>query len=138
MKVFFDTSAFAKRYIAETGSDKVQNLCEKAERLAVSVICLPEILSTLTRLTREAKLTQAQYNMLKTNVLADLGDAEICEITTVVMSQVIRLLESNPLRAMDAIHLACALAYRPDVFVSADHRQIAAAKRARLKVVDVA
>ena len=137
MKVFLDTSAFAKRYIAEAGSDKVQDLCARAEGLAVSVICLPEILSTLTRLTRETKLTRAQYNTLKTNVLADLGDADICEITTDVMSRVVRLLESNPLRAMDAIHLASALAYQPDVFVSADHRQIAAAKKARLKVVDV-
>lgn len=137
MKIFLDTSAFAKRYIAEAGSGKVQDLCEKAEGLAVSVICLPEILSTLTRLTRETKLTRAQYNTLKTNVVADLGDADICEITTDVMNRVIDLLESNPLRAMDAIHLASALAYQPDVFVSADHRQIAAAKKARLKVVDV-
>ena len=137
MKVFLDTSAFAKRYIAEAGSDKVQDLCERAKSLAVSVICLPEILSTLTRLTRETKLTRAQYNTLKTNVVADLGDADICEITTDVMNRVIDLLESNPLRAMDAIHLASALAYQPDVFVSADHRQIAAAKKARLKVVDV-
>ena len=137
MKVFLDTSAFAKRYIAEAGSDKVQDLCEKAEGLAVSVICLPEILSTLTRLTRETKLTRAQYNTLKTSVVGDLGDADICEITTDVMNRVIDLLESNPLRAMDAIHLASAFTYQPDVFVSADHRQLAAAKRARLKVVDV-
>ena len=137
MKIFLDTSAFAKRYIAENGSDKVQALCEKAESLAVSVICLPEILSTLTRLTREAKLTRPQYNKLKANVVADLDDADICEITTDVMNHVVNLLESNPLRAMDAIHLASALAYRPDKFVSADHRQLAAAKKARLKVMDV-
>lgn len=137
MKVFLDTSAFAKRYIAESGSDKVQALCAKAGSLAVSVICLPEILSTLTRLTREAKLTQSQYGKLKTEVVTDLGDADICEITTDAMKHVIHLLESNPLRAMDAIHLASALAYHPDVFVSADHRQIAAAKKARLKVMDV-
>ena len=137
MKVFLDTSALAKRYIAEASSDKVQDLCEKAEGLAVSVICLPEILSTLTRMTRETKLNRAQYNTLKTSVVTDLGDADICEVTTDVMNRVIGLSESNPLRAMDAIHLASALAYQPDVFVSADRRQIAAAKKVRLKVVDV-
>lgn len=137
MKVFLDTSALAKRYVRESGSDKVQALCEKADGLAVSVIYLPEILSTLTRLTREGKLTQGQYVQLKIDVVTDLGDVDICEITTEVMNLVIQLLEENPLRAMDAIHIACAMAYQSDVFVSADHRQLAAAKKARLKVVDV-
>ena len=137
MKVFFDTSAFAKRYIAENGSGKVHALLATADSLVVSVICLPEIISTLARLTREGKLTPAQYKRLKTNVISDLGDADICEITTDVMNHVIRLLESHPLRAMDAIHLACALAYQPDVFVSADHRQIAVAKRVRVQAIDV-
>lgn len=137
MKVFFDTSAFAKRYIAEAGSDRVSALCEMAGHLAVSVICLPEVLSTLTRLTRERRLAADQYDKIKAKLVEDLGDADICEITTDVMKQVVHLLESNPLRAMDAIHLACALAYQPDLFVSADHRQIAAAKKARLKTMDV-
>jgi len=137
VKIFLDTSALAKLYIAENGSDKVQALCQKADTLGVSVICLPEILSTLSRLTRERKLTQAQYKKLTADVVSDLCDADVCEITTDVMNHVVHLLESNPLRAMDAIHLACAIAYQPDVFVSADHRQIAAAKKVRLKVVDV-
>jgi uncharacterized protein len=38
---------------------------------------------------------------------------------------------------MDALHVACALAVQPDKFVSADHRQLAAARRAGIKVVDV-
>lgn len=137
MKIFFDTSAFAKRYIAENGSDNVLALCEKADSLAVSVICLPEILSALTRLTRERKLTPAQYNKLKVDVVSDIGDADICEITTEVLNNVVHLLESNPLRAMDAIHIACAMAYQADYFVSADQRQIVAARKARLKVMAV-
>lgn len=137
MKIFFDTSAFAKRYIAENGSDNVLALCEKADSLAVSVICLPEILSALTRLTRERKLTPAQYNKLKVDVVSDIGDADICEITTEVLNNVVHLLESNPLRAMDAIHIACAMAYQADYFVSAVQRQIVAARKARLKVMAV-
>ena len=137
MKVFLDTSAFAKRYIAEKNPDQVLALCEKADSLGVSVICLPEILSTLTRLKREGKLTKAQYSKLKIDVVSDFGDVDICEITTDAMNHVVHLLEANPLRAMDAIHLACAMTYQPDVFVSADRRQIAAARKARLKAMDV-
>lgn len=54
-----------------------------------------------------------------------------------VVASAISLLEAQPLRAMDALHLACALAVKPDLFVSADRRQLAAAKRAGLKIADV-
>jgi uncharacterized protein len=137
VKLFLDTSAFAKRYIVESGSDKVLKLCRSAERLAVSVICLPELASTLNRLVRERHLSASKYDLLKKTMLADLGDADICEMTTPVLSDVIRLLESNALRAMDAIHVACAMAYGADLFASADRRQLAAARKAKLRVIEV-
>lgn len=137
MKVFLDTSAFAKRYVAENGSDKVWSLCQEADSLVVSVICLPELISTLSRLVREKKLAKAEYRALKNDAMADLADVDICQITPDVLASVVSLLESHPLRAMDALHVACALALAPDVFVSADQRQLAAARKAGLKVVDV-
>jgi predicted nucleic acid-binding protein len=137
VKVFLDTSAFAKRYVAEAGSDKVLALCHEAESLIVCTICLPELISTLSRLVREKKLTKAAYRQLKAEVMADLTDVDVCQLTDEVQASSISLLESHPLRAMDALHVACALACRPDVFVSADHRQLAAARNAGLKVIDV-
>jgi predicted nucleic acid-binding protein len=137
VKLFLDTSALAKRYIAEPGTDKVLKLCRGATQLAVSVICLPEMISTLSRLVRERQLSVAKYQALKSKLLGDLADADICEITTPVMGGVIQLLESNALRAMDAIHVACAVVYRADIFASADRRQLTAAKKAKLRVVDV-
>ena len=137
MKVFLDTSAFAKRYVAEPGSDKVVALCQKADSLVVSVICLPELISTLSRLVREKKLAKADYPRLKGDVIADLADVDICQITSDIVASVVSLLESHPLRAMDALHVASALAVKPDTFVSADHRQLSAARRAGLRIVDV-
>jgi uncharacterized protein len=137
VKVFLDTSAFAKRYVAERGSDKVMAMCLKADSLVASVICLPELISTLSRLVREKKLTKADYQKLKGEAMADLTDVDICQITSEVLASVVSLLESHPLRAMDAIHLACALTVKPDVFVSADHRQLSAAQKAGIKTVDV-
>jgi len=137
VKVFLDTSAFAKRYVAEQGSDKVMALCQQADSLVVSVICLPELISTLSRLVREKKLSKADYRKLKGDTIADLADVDICQITSGIMDSVILLLESHPLRAMDALHVACALAVEPDAFVSADHRQLLAAQKAGLKIVDV-
>ncbi len=137
MKLFLDTSALAKRYIAEQGSDAVLGLCREAQQLAVSVICLPEMISTLNRLVRERRLSRAKYQVLKQTLLGDLAGADLCELTTAVMRGVIRLLESNPLRAMDAIPVASAAAYGAELFASADLRQLAAARKLRLRVVDV-
>jgi predicted nucleic acid-binding protein len=137
VKLFLDTSALAKRYIAEQGSDTVLRLCREARQLAVSVICLPEMISTLNRLVRERRLSRAKYQVLKQTLLGDLAGADLCELTTAVMRAVIRLLESNPLRAVDAIHVACAVAYGADLFGSADRRQLAAARKLKLRVVDV-
>jgi predicted nucleic acid-binding protein len=104
----------------------------------VSVICFPELISTLSRLVREQKLKPTTYTALKDFAKSDLADADICQLTSEVLSSAIELLEAHPLRAMDALHLSCALAVQSDVFVSADHRQLAAARKAGLQVLDVA
>ncbi len=134
MRVFFDTSAFVKRYIEEPGSERVMEVCKNAEHLVVSLICLPEMISTLSRLVREGKLASDQYRQLKGRVLADFEDMEICDITPEIIGHTIRLLEKNPLRAMDALHLGCAFAVKPDLFVSSDRRQTEVAIREGLIV----
>jgi len=137
MKVFLDSSAFAKRYIAETGSVRVMELCQQADSLVVSIICLPELISAMSRLIREKKLVLSDYRKVKEGAINDLADVDICQITQAVVASAISLLQSNQLRAMDALHVACALAVKPDIFVSADHRQLAAARKAGLKIVNV-
>lgn len=136
MKVFFDTSAFVKRYVEETGTEKVIEICDQAEQLVLCVICLPEMISTLNRLVREGKLQGDDYQKLRDLILKEIEDAEICYLTPEVVTQTIRCLENNVLRAMDALHLGCALVVEPDLFVSSDQRQIEAAKREGLKVVE--
>ena len=137
MKVFLDTSAFAKRYVVEKGSSAVMALCEQADVLVVSAICLPEFISALTRLLREKKLVQKEYEILKVGALSDLADVDICQITQPVLMSALTLLESNPLRAMDALHVACALNVGTEFFVSADRRQLKAAGKAGLNAMDV-
>ena len=122
MKVFFDTSAFVKRYVEEPGTEKVVEICDQAEQLVLCVICLPEMISTLNRLVREGKLPVPDYQKMRDLVLKEIEDAEICYLTPEVVTQTIRCLENNTLRAMDALHLGCALVVEPDLFVSSDQR----------------
>lgn len=137
MRVFLDTSAFAKRYVAEQASGKVIALCLQADDLIVSVVCLPELMFTFCRLVREKKLIKSDYRKLKEQALADLKDVDICQLTPGVLDSAIPLLETYALRSTDALHVACALAVETDFFASADHRQLAAAKKSGLKIVDV-
>ena len=137
MKVFFDSSAFAKRYIEEPGSDTVENLCAQATMLGVSSICLPEIISALCRLKRDSIITKNQYDGAKDTLLRDFEDIWVCNITPSVIGQTIHILETNTLRTLDALHIGCALEWESDVFVSSDIRQISAAKKAGLKTVKV-
>ena len=135
MRVFFDSSAFVKRYVREEGTDLVLSWCNQATELCLSGIALPEIVSAFCRLEREKRVSPLQYRHLKTMLLADISDAAICDLAPEVIRQTIIALERNVLRGMDAIHLGSALALNADIFVSADARQCAAAAQAGLRVV---
>ncbi|MCU0587829.1 MAG: type II toxin-antitoxin system VapC family toxin [Syntrophobacteraceae bacterium] len=136
MRVFFDTSAFVKRYIEEPGTDKVVEICMQADSLVLCVICLPEMISTLSRLVRENKLSGDDYQKTRDLILREIEDVEICHLTPDVVTQTMRCLENNALRAMDALHLGCALIVEPDLFVSSDHRQLEAARSEGLEVME--
>jgi predicted nucleic acid-binding protein len=133
MKLFLDSSAFAKRFVDESGSQEVEDLCSQATELCLSVICVPEIISALNRRLREKSLTRQDYAQARQHLSLDVRDAVIINLTPDVILSSIKILETTPLRTMDALHVACALAWNADLFVSADHRQITAAKAVGLK-----
>jgi len=135
MKTFFDSSAFAKRFIAEVGSDEVDRICGDTSTLALSIICIPEIISALNRRIRDKKITKKQYSTAKSHFLLEVNDSIIINITPTVVSKSTILLEKYVLRGMDALHVACAIEWKSDLFVSSDTRQIEAAKRSGLKTV---
>ncbi len=134
MRVFLDSSAIAKRYVEESGSEAVIAWCDRATELGIASIALPEIVSAFCRLRREKKLGESQYRQLKKYLFSDIEDIQICELSPQVLALAIKSLEENPLRAMDAIHVGCAIAWRAEMFISADKRQCAAARKAALKV----
>ena len=137
MRVFFDSSAFVKRYVNETGTDAVLQWCDQATEIILSGIALPELISSFCRLQREGRITETQYRQLKSLLLADIEDAAIGDLTPVVIAHAIASLEGNVLRGMDAIHIGSALALKADLFVSSDRRQLDAAARSGLRTAPV-
>lgn len=131
---FFDSSAFAKRFIEESGSEEIEKICFDSESIAVSSICFPEIISALNRRLRESSISKKDYLLIKERLIKEFEHIEIVNVVPEVIAKSIMLLEKNSLRTLDAIHVASALMWKPDLFVSADKRQIVAAKKAGLKV----
>ena len=134
MQVFFDSSAFVKRYVEETGTDQVLAWCDKASEISLSGIALPEIISAFCRLRREMRLSEVQYRGLKGSLLADIEDITLCALTPAVLGRTIASLEQHRLRGMDAIHIGSALVLNADWFVTADQRQCEAAIQSGLRV----
>jgi predicted nucleic acid-binding protein len=132
MNLFVDSSAFAKRYVLENGSNIIDELLQKASRLALCTILVPEIISGLNRRLREKVLSKDDYHKIKKQLLEDVHDAIVIQVTPAVISRSVRLLETNTLRAMDALNVACALEWKAELFATADKRQLKAAKNAGL------
>jgi predicted nucleic acid-binding protein len=134
MLSFFDSSAFAKRFIEESGSDEIEKICRESESIALSSICFPEIVSALNRRVRENSISKKEYLLIKERIIEEFESIEIINVVPEVIAKSISLLEKYNLRTLDSIHIASAIILKPDLFISADQRQILAAKKAGLKV----
>ena len=134
MRTFFDSSAFAKRFIEEPGSDEVEKICQKTESIGLSSLCLPEIISALNKRVREKSISRKSYSIIKKRLLEEIEDADLINVIPEIIARSILLLEKNKLRTIDAVHLASAIIWETDLFISADQRQIAAAKKSGLNV----
>ena len=137
MRIFLDSSAYAQRFVEENGSAMVAAFCEDASELGFSILCLPEIMSALHRLVRAGTIDRREYALLRRYILADMRDADIVHLTSEVIREALRVIEHSPVGAVHALPVACAILWDADLFVSADRRQLLAAKRAGLSVRSV-
>lgn len=133
MRIFVDSSALAKRYIYESGTEKINLKCKKAKEVILSVICIPETVSAFNRLRREKKIHGDIYHELKEEFSEDVAGATVIGINSSVVETTIKCLEQTAVRALDAIHIGSAIEAGTDLFLSADKQQIKAAKTMGLK-----
>ena len=138
---YCDTSAMAKRYVREPGRTALMQLLRRG-RVVSSVLMPAELHSAFSRRVREGTLATVALPRLFTRVASDREHWTLIETTREVMADVETLLESHPLRTLDAIHLASARVFQRRLraaltFVSADARQIAVAGREGLTTATV-
>jgi predicted nucleic acid-binding protein len=110
----------------------VRDICtqQSGHTIYTSVLAQPEIVSVLQRRVREGSLEAHQAQQLAQQVVEHMAQSyALVAITPLMVSQACVLLQKHPLRAYDALHLACALAVREvieqqrlsvPVFVAAD------------------
>lgn len=134
MRIYLDSSALIKRYIHESGSEKVFNLCAKADQLVLSALCMPEIISAFRRLWREKKMSEDIYRLLKNDLKEDIQEAVVVDLHPEIIMASVECVEKQPVGTLDAIHLATALSHECDLFLSADIQQRRAAQALGLKI----
>jgi hypothetical protein len=136
---YCDASALVKRYVAEVGSTWVRRMVARPVQqvLYTAALTQVEVLSALQRLVREGRVDRAQAQRLTQRVTHHFARRyQVLRITRTVVTQAGMVLERHPLRAYDAVQLACALTVRrlmqqrglaPPLFVAADDVLLAAA-----------
>lgn len=146
---FFDSSALVKRYHRESGTDWVRSICERRHQpgIYISQLARVEIVAALRRAGRYEDLHESfvdtMVNTFERHFSASVRARftpmySIVPLSPTVLEMAANLcgrywnMRPNPIRSLDAIQLACAIAASANltdkfVFVTADQRLLAIA-----------
>lgn len=128
--IYLDASALVKLLVPEPESDALNQSLVGAEDVIISDLALTEIASALGRRSREGRLAAAEARRLQREAEKLANACRHVELTPPVHRRAERLLlgsRTTPLRALDALHLATALATDAATVVTYDPRLRAAA-----------
>lgn len=136
---FFDTSALAKRYISENGSDLVRAAL-RTHLVSVARITYAELAASIARASRLGAITEVQRDTIMARLKSDFSHLTIVEIRAALVDLVPALVLRHPLRGYDAVQLAAALTVRASgqavEFWSADAALCQAAETEGLRIVN--
>lgn len=138
---YFDTSALVKNYVQEAGSTQARQLLAAYEFLS-SAITPIELRSAVQRRYRQGEITRPNYHAILARVKTDRSYWQLVETVPQVLTKAEDTVVKYSVRTLDAVHLASALIIQhslgtPLPFVSADERQLAAARRCKLQPITV-
>ena len=126
---YFDTSALIKLYIREEGTGAVLDVAESLadDHLIILDLTLLESRSAIRRREREGDILGSAANQILERIEWDGSSSFLVQPAASVIEEAARLLDSHPLRTMDALQLGGCLTIRhstppPLTFVCADTR----------------
>lgn len=113
MAAFFcDSSAIVKRYVSETGTAWVQALADPAggNLLYLARITVVEVTSAIARRQRGGTIAAPDASAILARFRQDLvAEYRLIDVTPPLLAAAALLVESQALRAYDAVQLAVAL-----------------------------
>jgi uncharacterized protein len=131
--VYLDTSALAKLYVQEEGSDELDSALVGRRDLLISELALTELTSATARRVREGALVPNAGRRIYQQLLRDIrnGEYRVLDLTSATHREAERLLltigRHAPIRAADSLHLAIAALAETRVLVTFDRQMRAAA-----------
>ena len=137
--LYCDSSALAKLYWPEAGSEAFNRMVQGRHDLLVSDLALTETVSAVSRRMREGVVTGETARRVQQAIVAQLDDGsyqrvELTRHTHRQAESLLIALTATPLRAADALHLAMATSARAASLASFDARLRAAARAVGLYV----
>jgi len=109
---FFDSSALAKMYVAETGTALVQSIVDPSasNEIYVAHITRVELASAIARRQRAGDLTSGAAAGALSDLRSDfVSEYSILQITAKLISPACTVAEKHALRGYDAVQLAAAV-----------------------------
>ncbi|WP_425148507.1 type II toxin-antitoxin system VapC family toxin [Deinococcus sp.] len=134
MALYLDANAIAKIYLSdEQGQAIVFEALDRHQVIATCAITYAEVTGLMARAFHDGRLTEEEYAERLASFTQEWKNVTVYEVST-LLSQVAAMLTKahKGLRAMDALHLASALALRQSVqvkFLSFDERLNEAAEK---------
>lgn len=139
--LYLDSNALAKLYLDEDNAEqeKVIDLLGEYPKVATCIIAYAEVTGIFARLLHAGALAEADYADKLERFSADWETVIVLDVTQETNVRAAQVMKSQPnLRAMDALHLAAALALLQSVslrFLTFDARLEQAAKGLMPKAV---
>lgn len=145
--LFLETSALAKLYVTEAGTDRlIQLLAGVTEPIFVCSISRVELKSAISRRAREGSVDAEALEQIRTSMEEHWRSIFVIQpVSEAVLEVAFGLLDRYALKAYDSVQLAAALtvanvkeAETRLTFVTSDVQLARAAEREGLRVVDPA
>ncbi len=139
---YLDTSALAKWYLNEAGSDAFVAYLHGLDLALISSLTRVEMRSLLARRRRMGEIDQALEHLLYAAFLDDIATGALSSraVEDARFDEAANLMArypDQPLRTLDALHLAVARAAQMDTLATADRVMANAARAMGLTVVEL-
>jgi predicted nucleic acid-binding protein len=124
--LYVDTSALVKFYYPEEGSDRVEELLLKADRVYISDLTMVEMAAALTQKVRTGDLSKRAETMIWTAFLDDMnaGTVEMAPLLERHYSKAANIIREyggkHGIKTLDALHLSLAHSLRDSSLLSSD------------------